>query len=101
MGRGRAPTCPVVGPGAERWIASVIGALLLVLLAPPARAASAPQPCAAGHVRLTFDDGPHPTATPRILDTLADRGAEATFFVTGEMTTARPEIGRASCRERV
>ncbi|WP_448608389.1 polysaccharide deacetylase family protein [Geodermatophilus sp. URMC 60] len=77
----------------------VIAALLLVVLAPPAQAASAPQQCAAGHVRLTFDDGPHGTATPDILDTLADRGAEATFFVTGEMTAARPDIVRRASTE--
>ncbi len=33
---------------------------------------------------LTFDDGPHPEWTPRILDALAARGAHATFFVIGE-----------------
>jgi peptidoglycan-N-acetylglucosamine deacetylase len=94
--------CPhpgVVRPGPRRWTVPVIGALLLVLLAPPARAVSAVQQCAAGYVRLTFDDGPHRTATPRILDTLADRGVEATFFVTGEMTAARPDIVRRASRE--
>ena len=97
--RDRAPRCPVAGPGPERWIASVVGVLLLVLLAPPARAASAPPQCAAGYVRLTFDDGPHPTATPAVLGTLADRGAEATFFVTGEMATARPDLVRRASEE--
>ena len=77
----------------------VVAALLLVLLAPPAQAVSGLQPCAAGYVRLTFDDGPHPTATPDVLDTLADRGVEATFFVTGEMTAARPDIVRRASRE--
>jgi peptidoglycan/xylan/chitin deacetylase (PgdA/CDA1 family) len=74
---------------AKRWTVPVIGALL-VLIAPTAQAMAAPQPCAAGYVRLTFDDGPHRTATPDILDTLANRGVEATFFVTGEMTAALP-----------
>lgn len=32
---------------------------------------------------LTFDDGPHPSNTPKILDILAGAGAQATFFVTG------------------
>ncbi|SHN76374.1 Polysaccharide deacetylase [Geodermatophilus obscurus] len=77
----------------------VISTLLLVLLAPPASAGTGTQQCAAGHVRLTFDDGPHPTATPDILDTLADRGAKATFFVTGEMTAARPDIVRRASEE--
>jgi peptidoglycan/xylan/chitin deacetylase (PgdA/CDA1 family) len=52
----------------------VTGASLLVLLAAPAQAALALQQCAAGYVRLTFDDGPHGTATPNILYTLADWG---------------------------
>jgi peptidoglycan-N-acetylglucosamine deacetylase len=34
-------------------------------------------------VALTFDDGPDPTFTPEILDTLRSRGAPATFFVIG------------------
>jgi len=32
---------------------------------------------------LSFDDGPHPEATPRILDLLAERGMHATFFPIG------------------
>jgi len=94
-----APTRRVVRPGPKGWTAPVIGALLLVLLAPPAQAVSAVPECSAGYVRLTFDDGPNRTATPRILDTLADRGVEATFFVTGEMTAARPDIVRRASRE--
>ena len=35
-------------------------------------------------VALTFDDGPHPELTPRILDLLDAHGAKATFFVIGE-----------------
>jgi peptidoglycan/xylan/chitin deacetylase (PgdA/CDA1 family) len=35
-------------------------------------------------VTLTFDNGPHPEATPQVLDVLADRDAKATFFVVGE-----------------
>jgi peptidoglycan/xylan/chitin deacetylase (PgdA/CDA1 family) len=54
-------------------------ACVLVLSAIPAQAA--PQPCAAGYVRLTFDDGPNKNVTPAILDTLAARGVRATFFV--------------------
>jgi peptidoglycan/xylan/chitin deacetylase (PgdA/CDA1 family) len=77
----------------------VIAACLVMLIAPPAHAVSAVQQCAAGYVRLTFDDGPHRTATPDILDTLADWGVEATFFVTGEMTAARPDIVRRASNE--
>ena len=35
-------------------------------------------------VGLTFDDGPDPSATPRVLDLLDEAGARATFFVIGE-----------------
>ncbi|MEO5865724.1 MAG: glycosyltransferase, partial [Sphingomonas sp.] len=33
---------------------------------------------------LTFDDGPDPTWTPKILDILKDKQAPATFFIVGE-----------------
>ena len=35
-------------------------------------------------VYLTFDDGPIPEATPFILDTLAEAGIKATFFMVGD-----------------
>jgi peptidoglycan/xylan/chitin deacetylase (PgdA/CDA1 family) len=35
-------------------------------------------------VALTFDNGPDPAVTPRVLDVLAARGLKATFFVVGE-----------------
>ena len=43
-------------------------------------------------VYLTFDDGPHPTATPFVLDELAKYGAKATFFCIGKNVAAYPEI---------
>jgi hypothetical protein len=36
-----------------------------------------------GEVVLTFDDGPHPKGTPRVLDLLAEHRMPATFFVVG------------------
>ncbi len=36
-------------------------------------------------VALTFDDGPHPEYTPRLLDILEKHQAHATFFTVGEM----------------
>ena len=41
-------------------------------------------PRAGRTVALTFDDGPDPEQTPRILDILAAHGATATFFLIGE-----------------
>lgn len=43
-------------------------------------------------VALTFDDGPHPEYTPRLLEILARYGAKATFFVVGETATKYPEL---------
>jgi peptidoglycan/xylan/chitin deacetylase (PgdA/CDA1 family) len=43
-------------------------------------------------VALTFDDGPHPERTPKILDTLKKHGVQATFFVIGEKAEVHPEI---------
>jgi peptidoglycan/xylan/chitin deacetylase (PgdA/CDA1 family) len=47
-----------------------------------------------GCVALTYDDGPHPEITPRLLDVLGQCGARATFFVVGERATAHPELVR-------
>lgn len=43
-------------------------------------------------VALTFDDGPHPKLTPRLLDMLKERGAKATFYVIGQNVAQYPEI---------
>ncbi len=43
-------------------------------------------------VALTFDDGPHPTYTPQILDILEKYDARATFFVIGKNAEQYPEI---------
>ena len=50
-------------------------------------------------VALTFDDGPDPEVTPRILDLLAARGARATFFVLGERAARHPEVIRRIARD--
>lgn len=41
---------------------------------------------------LTFDDGPHATATPFVLDQLAAYGAKASFFCIGKNVVAHPDI---------
>lgn len=45
-------------------------------------------------VALTFDDGPHPSLTPRLLDILARTGAKATFFALGQNVSRYPDIVR-------
>ena len=43
-------------------------------------------------VYLTFDDGPIPESTPFILETLAEFGIKATFFMVGENVKRHPEL---------
>lgn len=45
-----------------------------------------------GQVALTFDDGPDPAVTPKVLDALAAHGARATFFVIGRHVEAHPDL---------
>jgi len=43
-------------------------------------------------IYLTFDDGPHETATPFVLDQLQQFNAKATFFCIGKNVQAHPAI---------
>jgi peptidoglycan/xylan/chitin deacetylase (PgdA/CDA1 family) len=43
-------------------------------------------------IYLTFDDGPHPFATPFVLDQLAKYGARASFFCVGNNAKNNPEL---------
>jgi cellulose synthase/poly-beta-1,6-N-acetylglucosamine synthase-like glycosyltransferase/peptidoglycan/xylan/chitin deacetylase (PgdA/CDA1 family)/spore germination protein YaaH len=45
-------------------------------------------------VTLTFDDGPDPTWTPKILDVLKAHGAKATFFLIGDEMQNFPGIAK-------
>lgn len=45
-----------------------------------------------GEVSLTFDDGPDPEITPRVLDLLDRAGARATFFCIGGRAAANPDL---------
>jgi len=45
-----------------------------------------------GEVSLTFDDGPDPEVTPRVLDLLDRWGAQASFFVIGRRAAAHPDL---------
>jgi cellulose synthase/poly-beta-1,6-N-acetylglucosamine synthase-like glycosyltransferase/peptidoglycan/xylan/chitin deacetylase (PgdA/CDA1 family)/spore germination protein YaaH len=47
---------------------------------------------APGKVALTFDDGPNPEWTPKVLDILKEKGVRATFFIIGENGTANPRL---------
>lgn len=43
-------------------------------------------------IALTFDDGPHGTLTPQLLDILKAKKVKATFFVMGIKVVMHPEI---------
>ncbi|MDK3256754.1 polysaccharide deacetylase family protein [Blastococcus capsensis] len=47
-----------------------------------------------GSVALTFDDGPQPGSTDRVLDVLAELDVRATFFCVGANAREHPELVR-------
>ncbi|MFV1994413.1 MAG: polysaccharide deacetylase family protein [Verrucomicrobiales bacterium] len=51
------------------------------------------------YLAITFDDGPHPSNTPRLLDMLAQRNIKATFFVVGTNVESYPAIMRRMINE--
>lgn len=48
----------------------------------------------ANDIALTFDDGPNPVATARILDVLRDESVHATFFLLGKHVERWPDLAR-------
>lgn len=50
-------------------------------------------------LHLTFDDGPHPTHTPALLDLLAAHSARATFFLIGREAERHPQLVARILRE--
>ena len=44
------------------------------------------------YIAITFDDGPHPQNTPRLLDILAARNVKATFYVIGRSVDLHPGV---------
>jgi len=48
---------------------------------------------------LTFDDGPHPSATPKILKILKEEQVPATFFVIGYLAERYPDLLRAAHKD--
>lgn len=91
-------------PGAWPWIAGTLvanhGLLVAGSMAPRSRLLGPNRvrlPEAAARrreVSLTFDDGPDPELTPRVLDLLDARGATASFFCIGEQAAAHPRLMR-------
>lgn len=51
------------------------------------------------YIAITFDDGPHPQNTPRLLDILAARNVKATFYVIGRSVDLHPGVLRRTVAE--
>ena len=49
-------------------------------------------------IALTFDDGPDPEITPKVLDLLDRHQAKASFFCVGDKATAHPDVVREIVR---
>jgi peptidoglycan/xylan/chitin deacetylase (PgdA/CDA1 family) len=50
-------------------------------------------------IYLTFDDGPHPIITPKILDILEQFNAKASFFFTGKNILQEPNLVKRIIKE--
>lgn len=66
---------------------------------PGARVSYSSVNISAPFVAMTFDDGPHPSLTPRLLDILKQRNIKATFYVLGKNAQAYPHIIRRMLAE--
>lgn len=73
-------------------IRQALKAGLATVLSPRFLLTQGPRDC--GALALTFDDGPHPEHTPRLLDVLREYHLQATFFVIGSQAAKHPEIVR-------
>ena len=51
------------------------------------------------YIAITFDDGPHGTLTPKLLDMLAARKIKATFYVVGQCVSEFPDVLKRAARE--
>lgn len=90
----------------ERFVAEAFGAVATVGLAAGGCAYAALWPTSQvfgstlvapermGELALTFDDGPNPACTPRLLDMLAAHRVKATFFLMGQYAETEPYLTR-------
>lgn len=78
--------------------AALLGALIADGVARPGSSILYPTvthgPRGKRRVSLSFDDGPDPEVTPRVLDALASHGARATFFAIGRSLESYPQLAR-------
>ena len=80
----------------KRWLSIMMIAGILMLLGVRETALPADGSAEISEVRhylaLTFDDGPRPGTTDRLLDGLKQQGASATFFLVGEQAALYPDL---------
>jgi peptidoglycan/xylan/chitin deacetylase (PgdA/CDA1 family) len=95
-------------PEAWLWALAVLGAnhlaLILAVLSPrgqllgPNLVRLPPAAVRRREIALTFDDGPDPEVTPRVLELLDRHQAKASFFCIGEKAAAHPELVKEIAR---
>ncbi len=51
------------------------------------------------YLALTFDDGPHASLTPKLLDMLKKKNAHCTFFIVGQNAAEYPDIVKRAAAE--
>ena len=51
------------------------------------------------YIAMTFDDGPQPALTPKLLDLLKKKGVKATFFVVGQNVAEYPDVVKRAASE--
>ena len=96
---------PAQAPPARALAPAEAAPAVAVSPAPPAKTQGGPQITfnsvyvEGPYIAMTFDDGPHSTLTPKLLDMLAVRRLKATFFVVGECVAEYPEIVKRAARE--
>lgn len=73
--------------------------LSLTLMMPFSALAANGEAAPPKRIALTFDDGPHPSQTDRILDLLAKYSIHATFFVIGSNASYYPKPLRRAAEE--
>ena len=67
--------------------------------APQSSKSVSPVKAAGGYMALTFDDGPYPPYTDRLLDVLKEKKAHATFFLVAEQAQRHPELVKRALAE--
>jgi peptidoglycan-N-acetylglucosamine deacetylase len=87
------PGLAVIGALSLGWGALVTTGVLFPWLEMYARVVSH-GPTGRARVALSFDDGPHPVTTRRVLEALAPTRHRATFFVLGEKARRHPDVVR-------